>query len=51
MWKRCEYAYELDSDVKAVNATNATLMHASGHRHHAELHAGGDLQGDSVSRR
>ena len=24
-----KYAYELDSDVKAVNATNATLMHAA----------------------
>src|SRR6185295_11902823 len=24
-----QYAYQLDSDVKAVNATNATLMHAA----------------------
>ena len=46
-----KYAYELDSDVKAMTTTNSTLMHASVLRHHAEFDAGGDLQGDSVSGR
>ncbi len=46
-----KYAYELDSDVKAMTTTNSTLMHASVTRHHAEFDAAGDLQGDPVSGR
>ena len=46
-----KYVYELDPDVKAVTTTGGTRDARLGDRHHAELHAARDLQGDSVSRR